>query len=671
MERKKINLTTLAVFGLIFIIFGNWFFHFGEISSGDAGFFFNENFQDSARAPLAWEKFRNAGLGGYAVPFNHWFPINVIFLFFGQFTGFGLAERLFWLWPILALSLASSYKFTKVFLGNKREIFLINWIIFFLNSYSLMILKGGQITVAIAYCFLPYVIASLADLFISERIKSKQIAAFFLSLIFLTYFDVRYLYLAIAIGLFYVALGLIFLKEFRQRLSFLFKKKLYYFLGGVFCFFAAQSFWLIPLLIFQKPALPQGYGGSDWLSFLSFSEFSKSLSLLHPNWPEAIFGKTYFLKPEFLIYPLVAFSALFTVSKNSRQTFNLLFFVILGLLGAFLSKGVKPPLGGAYEMFFNKFPGGSLFRDPTKFYLFVSLAYSYLISRVALKLGKSLYIMLLLTILLIVRPAFFGSLGGLFKTTPVPSEYRLLKNFLADQNDFFRVLWVPEKQRFGFSSNNHPAVNSQALVNLISAESQANIDCLGNDRCFDKELLFMQKADAEALLARLSIKYIIVPYDSEEEIFMANREYNSDQRAKVEKFLDGISWLRKVNIDNKFAVYETASYYSQFFGKEGEKIIWERLSPVRYRVKIDKAAEPLSLYFSESYDRFWQARSPNGKIYQALEDGLINRFDLDEMGGAAISVEYLPQKSVDFWAGISAAALLIYIVYFISLKNTL
>ena len=48
----------------------------------------------------------------------------------------------------------------------------------------------------------------------------------------------------------------------------------------------------------------------DMLSLLlGMEKPPHALSLLHPNWPENLFGKVYFLQPEFLILPILAFSA--------------------------------------------------------------------------------------------------------------------------------------------------------------------------------------------------------------------------------------------------------------------------------------------------------------------------------------------------------------------------
>jgi len=72
----------------------------------------------------------------------------------------------------------------------------------------------------------------------------------------------------------------------------------------------------------------------------TYSKFENTISLLQPNWPENIFGKAYFMRPEFLILPMLAFSALLFIHKAQKEKRELIvFFVIIGLLGAFLAKG--------------------------------------------------------------------------------------------------------------------------------------------------------------------------------------------------------------------------------------------------------------------------------------------------------------------------------------------
>jgi len=165
----------------------------------------------------------------------------------------------------------------------------------------------------------------------------------------------------------------------------------------VICISAAvHLFWILPLVMVRTGSVLVGedFTNVGMLRFLSVADFSHALALLAPNWPENLFGKVYFLQPEFLALPLFAFSALALkeqitdnreqignkeqITDNREQMF-IRYFAILALLGAFLAKGANPPFGGMYVWLFEHVPGFIMFRDPTKFYLYIALGYSVLI----------------------------------------------------------------------------------------------------------------------------------------------------------------------------------------------------------------------------------------------------------------------------------------------------
>jgi hypothetical protein len=75
---------------------------------------------------------------------------------------------------------------------------------------------------------------------------------------------------------------------------------------------ALNSFWIVPNILSYTNAYHATVGDIS-LSFFSVAALSNSISLLHPNWPENLFGKVYFLQPEFLVLPMVAFSSLLFV----------------------------------------------------------------------------------------------------------------------------------------------------------------------------------------------------------------------------------------------------------------------------------------------------------------------------------------------------------------------
>ena len=181
------------------------------------------------------------------------------------------------------------------------------------------------------------------------------------------------------------------------------------------------------------------------------------------------------MRPEFLILPLLAYAALLfkTIEKSSRKT--ILFFALLGLIGAFLAKGANEPFGQIYLWLFEHVPGFIMFRDPTKWYLLVALSYSVLIPFSIFHIAKKRYYIFILVFafyfLYLLHPALLNNLNGTFKTSSISPEYRQLNEFLSSQQSFYRVLWIPAKHEFGSLSQNHPAVYAQDFFKTTSASA--------------------------------------------------------------------------------------------------------------------------------------------------------------------------------------------------------
>jgi hypothetical protein len=151
-------------------------------------------------------------------------------------------------------------------------------------------------------------------------------------------------------------------------------------------------YWILPLLMTWRNGgtpiqnLGSAYTTTGAVEYLSWAKFEQTISLLHPLWPESVYGKVGFMKPEFLIIPIIGFSSLLFARMKTNgkrilanERINILFFALLALVGAFLAKGSNPPLGGVYLWLFGHFPGMIMFRDASKFYTLIALSYSVLI----------------------------------------------------------------------------------------------------------------------------------------------------------------------------------------------------------------------------------------------------------------------------------------------------
>lgn len=496
---------TIVVFVLLVVgfIYRSWFTPFA-LSSGDWPYLFLENIKEFSWLP----EIKFLWLAPY---YQILTKIAVEYLR----IPWEITEKLFWFFPFIVLSLISSYKLTKSALGA---------LIYTTNTYILMIIGGGQLGVSLSYALAPMVLKSFID--------SKYV--FFMGVVLTAQamFDPRVALLTVVASVLYY----LFKYHDRRQLFQAFESTLI----SIGLALLLHLYWILPLLRSQASIARQLVEATaSTVKFLSFATFEQTLSLLHPNWPENIFGKVYFMKPEFLFLPMLAFSSLL-IAKKSR---TVLYFSLLALLGAFLAKGINPPFGGIYLWLFENVPGFALFRDPTKFYLFPAIAFSVLIPTALekVKKGKMASILFIIFWMFTIRQALFGQLTGTFKPAPVPQEYIALKNFLVAQPVAFQTLWIPERQRFGFASKLHPAIDAR----LLSRESSIS-----------GILAWISKEEIQGELATENIKYVIVPYDSRGELFLTDRKYDEVMyRATVDQ-LATIPWFGKLDAFSQIGVFE-------------------------------------------------------------------------------------------------------------------
>ena len=471
-----------------------WYF-----AGGDAGFYFAEQLKSLSWLPVVWHP--ESGFGESSL-FRMWFDYPYQ-LFIKLLSSLGLSwwmiDKILWL-VVLIFGLYSSYTLGKYILQKKLPAIFASCI-YVVNTYSILLFAGGQVGVALAYAFSPYVLFRFMRSVDSEKQTIKNILLDGMSFALLVAFDLRLSFIVFGIILLYQIL----LRKVRVR-----------YMGIAFLLSAlSHAFWILPTILTRANPSQVGndFTNPGMLKFLSVADFSHSLSLLHPNWPENLFGKVYFLLPEFLIFPFIAFCSLLFISQFKNKKY-ILFFGLIALGGAFLSKGVQDPFGNIFNWLFVYVPGFVMFRDPTKFYLLTAIGYSILIPfvlmhvHIQLKKKKILpYILFSLFLLATIRSVFMGSVQGNFRPLALPTEYTNLKNQLVEDKVPSRVLWVPQKENFSYFSTEHPFVNTNQLFKNISI---ADIPQIATSAGFISEL------------TQSGIKYVVVPMDVEGKLFMSN-----------------------------------------------------------------------------------------------------------------------------------------------------
>jgi hypothetical protein len=427
-----------------------------------------------------------------------------------------------------------------------------------------------------------------------------------------------------------------------------------------------HAFWILPTAI--SGGNPLSTFGSEFTSygmvkFLSFAKFENTISLLHPNWPENIFGKVYFMRSEFLILPVLAFSSLFFLRNEKKSRRELvLFFSLVAIIGAFLAKGANDPFGEIYNFLFTYVPGFSMFRDPTKWYALIAISYSILIpfatwkicERLKLK-NKSLFFnlqnpffaLILFCLLALISPAISGRLSGIFQTTKIPQDYIALEKFLSQDNSFYRILLVPRSSKYSFYSTTHPIVQASGFLDEFDTHK------------LTKKL---NNKKVQENLNEISIRYVIVPYDRDGEIFLKDRKYDEEAYLQTIKDISLAPWLKKIDGFGRIAVFENLDYKEHFYVSNkqsaisNQKISYQYISPVEYKIDVRNVKKGDLLVFSESFDQNWSF-TVNELKTKSQKHSLFNGFELPRDGNYSVRVYYEPQKYVNIGLVISGITL--------------
>ncbi len=642
---KKNNIVFLVIFlVLLTVIFKNWFLS-PNIIGGDWPFFYQEYINLFSFLPPVWDSVHGNGLGGQSIIyttdsylyFTGWL-FSVVF-----HIPWNIVYKVVWYGLFLVLSSCGSiYLINKIFPRFFLWQRLLAALIYTTNSYILLIVGGGQMGVALGYAVTPFVLARFIVLreclFTDNKntiLRNSLLAGLLFSVQII--FDFRLAFITMNGVLLYV------LVRFPPTLRQLFSLLLYIVFIPVGLCILLHAYWLLPLILSrQNPAASLGdaYTSVASLQYFSFATLEKTIALLHPYWPENIFGKVGFMKPEYLVLPILAFGSLLFVDNKKvgissikyqviRENKLILFFGLIGLLGAFFAKGYNDPFGGIFSWMFLHIPGYIMFRDPTKFYLLIALSYSVLIPfslwafsnrlssikyQVIRKNAEVIIVSIFLFFWVVtIRQAVLGQLTGTFAYHEVPNEYVQLKNMLLSDQRYSRTLWLPKLQRFGFYNQTHPAVEGTIALGATTSAEMVKI---------------LQQKNGEQKLADSSIKYVIVPTDPGSEIFLKDRKYNPTERNIIIKKLNQIPWLTKDNDFKNIAIYTLKGSKDKFWMDGARKVSYQFISDESYNLIVSPGSSE-KLIFNETYNPIWIATNDR-KEFTHKQYSLFNSYVISD-----------------------------------------
>lgn len=558
MKKKLLPLLILLLIALV--THWRWFFNYSILTYGDWGFFFTEKMKEFLSFPFLWSR-----LGFGAVDFGlSMYPAYLLYGFLSKFTDFAVSERIVYLFPSILLATAGSYFLLKKYCKSDFGPF-VGSLVYTYNTYFI-IGRTGHLTLMSAFAFAP-----LFFLFFANGLERKSYRDAVISgmLAFIScFFEIRAFYLIAWIAFFYFLFFLVFVEKKRTFRSFLNNC----FLAAVPMLIAgfANLYWVLGLLRAGSSEmgniLSRGLFGNSFLNVL------EALTLFHPFWTGSS-PAAFVVQPipwYFWLIPLFSILGLVLQRKNKQ----IAFFGFISLLGIILTKQVGIPFPSIYPWFFENLPGFNAFREASKFYFFIALGYSVLISsfvdwlwlnwnvknwQVFLKYFLTLIVSLIF--LKNAKPLMTGEIRTLFVPRYPHNDYLIFKDYILKQPGYFLTFWSPTNSRFSFLSSQHPL-----LSNILSRSSEWKDFFSLLTHSFAEGLTeIFKKSYSDQRFDNSSIKYIVVPIQdiANDDDFFVN--YGAERNFYIDE-LDKVSFLKKIDIGTKeLTVYENEGYYPHFY----------------------------------------------------------------------------------------------------------
>lgn len=568
----------LLMVAIVTVIFAHysWFSNVSIISSGDWNFQNIITMKDWFSWPYAWDTQIN--LGNYN-SLQSFYGYRLIFGILSNFNiPFNISERILFLWPSVLIATLGMYFLAKKKLKSPIA-GLFSSLIYSLNTYILLVYMS-HLNIAMAYALLP-----LIFIFYDMGIENRSLRHFIISGLLLSIswiYDARIGYIIVMIMIFYLF--------FSIKRDDIIKRSVVILIPFILTILL-HNYWIVPSYTIKYFDVQTMFAEGPWISWMNMSH---STFFYHPFWTE---GKpTYFIinqpKLYMLFLPLLAFISIFLTRKENKKF--VMFLYIIALTGIFLVKQETDPFGSIYTWLFDNFPGFNMFREASKFYILIAFSYSLMLGFSIKEIGDRLKyrqkqkivrnIFLISTFLLIIymaKPAFTKEIGGTYITADIPEEYVQLNNFIENnRSGFFRTYWYPTYQYFGYRSYDHPAISH---IDLFLEGKLKNVFYLRN---------FVELPDLlNNFIDATSVRYIIVPHDSENEIY----KYYGRKNNFIQNL--GTYQLQRINLTDNITVFENKKYQNHFYVINS---FYDKIKNVSYNI-----LEPLiDMTFENGEDNF-------------------------------------------------------------------
>lgn len=631
---------------------------------GDFNFVSYDQFKEYSQSPYLWDYTMNNGFGEmvlFTLPF-FWYAW-LANTFTTSINNAFLLHKLIYFYPLILLNTIGIWILAKTIIKN-RWAQAISSVLYICNTYFIMLVSGGQIGVAFAYAWSPVVITISIKTLQKINLNSRKITIykwFFLlasSIAIHISFDSRLALITLS------GITILYSINLLQANSKLLLLKFYSVLIiiGIIIVGGFHAYWLIPSMLIQNVSLPTGYASTSSVQFFSFSRFAHTLTWTHPNYPDNIFGVVKEVSGFSFIIPILAFWLL----RTQRKLVVIL--SAIAAISAFLAKGTNEPFGGLYLWAFQHVATFSWFRDSTKFFLPLSLAYVILIGLtiqelIQSKINKVIKIVIFtastMCLVYIWFPTFSNQIGGTLKYRSYPQEFKEIESVLKSDQTFGRVLWIPSREMYGYTDRNHPAISLQLLRNnptclhvfCLPANSQSNPDrreFTKTDlfREIDEQMNIFSHPDLKPTFKELAINYIVISPDIDKTIYLYDRKYDQSVKDRYIQNISSASWLEPLYINNvtAFTLTNTTSLISDKYS--GQPLTYKYINPTKYTITLPQGTNSIS--FNQKYNQNW-ALTQNQTIIIPTESRLgMMEFNTSILKPGEAILEFQGQKYANY-----------------------
>lgn len=603
-------LLIILAFLIPYLLIYRVFFSMSPLAWGDAPYFYPENLVQLFNKPFTWD-FRNTNFSGP--------QFLILWLYLPTFL-MGLLNhllnissevlvRLVFYFPATILGFIGSYLYIRQFVGNRWASFLGS-LLYSFNTYSLLLIDGGQIGVALGYSLFPWTILAFKNLLIKQTIKNFIFCLLVVAL--LTNIDLR-----IAILALFTFLLINFWEGFFSGQKALVIKAAFIVFKIMLPTLLINGFWILSFINnFSHGQISGVISSNNFLSLLN------GLLLFNPHFPNNEFGHLIFPPFYFALLPILIFGGL--INKLTSQKKALYLSVLTTI---FLLKGTADPLSGVYSWFLGHVPLAEAFRDSSKFFIptiFISAIllsqnlenWFSLIKNKFLQIGSVLVIYIY--ILGLVSPGFLGGLTGILVQTSFSNDYKIIYQQLKTDSPFFRSVWFPETPPLAFSGEGKETISA----NLLYQERPFAAMIKGNYDLF----YFLHNPLLADWWKLLGVKYAFFPMDERQKTWTPQELID---RQLFLKFIDKLPGWEKLNWPISFPAYKVENTQPKIFTQPkaliivGDQMIYQQL---------------------KSYNPNFSLMN-QGFIF--LEDGILNPNSLLDLPSTAANLVFLNRGPED------------------------